>query len=197
MGNYAAVVIGTSAGGSAALAQILPVFPANYPLPLIVVQHLHPWQKGPAVVYYARKCALTLKEADEKALVQPGHVYFAPSNYHLLIEADHTFSLSIDGKVNYTRPSIDVLFESAVDVYGAQLIGVILTGANADGAEGLRQIKAHGGLAIVQDPATAEVPYMPEAALRATPVDYVLSLLEIARVLVELGTGKSGPLQGR
>ena len=112
----------------------------------------------------------------DKEAIKPANVYFAPPNYHLLINDDKTFSLSIDDKVNYARPSIDVLFESAVDVYAPWLVGVILTGANNDGAQGLRLIKERGGLAIVQDPQTAESAYMPKAALEATQVDYVLPL---------------------
>ena len=185
--GYEAIVIGTSAGGAAALAELLPVFPAAYPLPIVVVQHLHPLQESAAVVHYDRRCVLTIKEAAEKEPVRPGHVYLAPPNYHLLIEDDKTFSLSIDPKVNYSRPSIDVLFESAVDVYSPRLIGVILTGASHDGAQGLRLIKENGGLTVVQDPATAEVSYMPQAALQATRVDYVLPLAEIGQLLVEQG----------
>ncbi len=185
--GYEAVVMGASAGGGAALAALFPLFPAAYPLPLIVVQHLHPLQTSAAPIYLDSDCALTIKEAEEKEPIEPGYVYFAPPNYHLLIEDDRSFSLSVDERVNYVRPSIDVLFESAVDAYGPHLVGVILTGANHDGAQGLRLIKEHGGLTIVQDPATAEAPYMPRAALQATRVDHVLSLAEIGQLLAEQG----------
>ncbi|MBN1876767.1 MAG: chemotaxis protein CheB, partial [Anaerolineae bacterium] len=140
MSEYQAIVIGVSAGGTTALKQLLPVFPRTYPLPLIIVQHLHPQQDKTLIELYNNLSALTVKEADEKEPIRPGYAYFAPPNYHLLIEDDKTFSLSIDEKVNYARPAIDVLFESAVDVYGPHLIGVILTGANNDGAAGLRRI---------------------------------------------------------
>jgi two-component system chemotaxis response regulator CheB len=183
--QYQAVVIGTSAGGLTALTKLLTAFPATYSLPIIVVQHLHPLQDNLFVENLDRTSALIVKEADEKESIEAGHAYFAPPNYHLLIEDDRTFSLSVDAKVNYARPAIDVLFASAVDVYGPRLIGVILTGANDDGTQGLRWIKDRGGLTIVQDPETAEVPFMPRAAIAATQVDHILALPEIARLLIE------------
>lgn len=183
---YQIIVIGGSAGAVTALHELLPVFPAGYPLPIVVVQHLHPQQDSYWIKHFANRCALPLKEAEEKEPIQGGCIYFAPPNYHLLIEADKTFSLSVDARVNYARPSIDVLFESAADAYALRLVGVILTGANDDGAHGLRYIKERGGLTIVQDPHTAESSYMPRAALAATPVDYVLPLPEIGRLLVEI-----------
>ena len=116
-------------------------------------------------------------------------IYIAPPNYHLLVEADRTFSLSIDEPVNYARPSIDVLFETAADVYKTNLIGVILTGANTDGSHGLKRIKETGGLSVVQDPSTAEADTMPRAAIAAVDVDYVLPLEEIGKVLTMLADG--------
>lgn len=187
MRRYHIVVMGVSAGGTAALKVLLPFFTANYPLPIVVVQHLHPTQTNFLVTHFNTHCALTVKEADEKEPLLPGMVYFAPPNYHLLIEPDKTLALSVDAKVNYSRPSIDVLFESAADVYKAGVIGVVMTGANNDGAAGLREIKAQGGLAIVQDPATAESPYMPQAAIAATQVDYILPLPNIGALLMEKG----------
>jgi two-component system chemotaxis response regulator CheB len=185
--RYKIVVIGSSAGGMAALTDLLSALPATYSLPTVIVQHLHPSQDTTFVEYFDRECALSVKEADEKEAIKAGHVYFAPPNYHLLIEDDGTFSLSVDEKVNYVRPAIDVLFESAVDVYGGGVIGVILTGANDDGALGMRLIKERGGLTIVQDPATAEAPIMPQAVIAATQVDHVLALPEIARLLAKQG----------
>jgi len=184
--QYQIIVIGGSAGAVTALRELLPVFQEGYPLPIVVVQHLHPQQDNYLIRHFADHCILPLKEAEEKEPIQGGRIYFAPPNYHLLIEADKTFSLSIDARVNYARPSIDVLFESAADAYAPGLVGVILTGANNDGARGLRYIKERGGLTIVQDPRTAEVAYMPRAALAATPVDYVLSLAAIGRLLVAI-----------
>ena len=184
---HSAVVIGCSAGGSAALEQILPALPAGYSLPVIVVQHLHPLQTGTALTYFCKGCDLLLKDAEDKEPIQPGTVYFAPANYHLMVEDEHIFSLSVDEKVNYTRPSIDVLFESASDVYGPALIGIILSGGNQDGSAGLRTIKMRGGIAVVQDPESAEVPFMPEAAMAAVEVDYVLTPEKIGEYLCGVG----------
>ena len=184
-GIYEAIVIGTSAGGSAALKEILPELPKDYNLPVIIVQHMHPLQAGPAIIHNCTECALEVKEAEEKESVQPGYVYFAPANYHLLIEDDRSFALSIDEKVNYTRPSIDVLFESAADVYGSRLIGIILSGANNDGVAGMLRIKRSGGLVIVQDPDTADAPFMPNAVLEAISVDYKLAPRSIGHLLKE------------
>jgi len=167
-----------------ALSELLPVFPADYPLPIVIAQHLHPQQNDYFIEHFASKCAMTVKEACEKEPVRAGCIYFAPPNYHLLIEDNETFALSIDERVNYSRPSIDVLFESAVDVYAPNLIGVILTGANNDGARGLRLIRERGGLTIVQDPSTAESAYMPQAALALTQADYVLGLQDIGKLLL-------------
>ncbi|GEM_PF-76937 len=185
--NFVEVSVSDTGVGMAALTKLLPVFPKEYPLPIIVVQHLHPSQGDFMPKYFDKKCALTVKEADEKEPIKPGYIYFAPPNYHLLVEDDETFSLSADAKVNFSRPSVDVLFESAVDAYKSGLIGIVLTGANDDGANGLRLIKKQGGLTIVQDPETAEVPLMPQSAMKATKVDYVLSLEEMGNLLVELG----------
>lgn len=144
--KYKAVVIGVSAGGMAALIKLLSMLPSDFSLPLVIVQHLHPEQGHFYVEYLNQKIELTAKEADEKEIVRPGYIYFAPPDYHLLIEEDGTFSLSADEKVNYSRPSIDVLFESAVDTYGSHLIGIVLTGANNDGAYGLSLIRENRGL---------------------------------------------------
>jgi two-component system chemotaxis response regulator CheB len=186
MAKYQAVVIGASAGGTAALQKILPFLPADFPLPIVIVQHLHPLQDGAAIIYYSGGCALVVKDADEKELVRSGFVYFAPPNYHLLIENDHTFSLSVDAKIHFTRPSVDVLFESAADAYGADLIGVILSGANQDGAAGLLRIKQRGGVTVVQDLQDAEVSYMPNAAIETANPDHILAADGICNFLIEL-----------
>ena len=195
--KFDAIVIGGSAGAIAALAMLLPRIPENYPFPVIVVLHLHPLQDRYFLEHLGKTCNLRVKEADEKENIQAGYIYFAPPNYHLLIENDKTFSLSIDEKVNYTRPSIDVLFESAARAYGSHLIAIILTGANNDGAEGLRLVKQKGGLVIVQDPKTAESSYMPTAALQATTPDFVLGLEEIGRWLANLAQTSPLPLQSQ
>jgi two-component system chemotaxis response regulator CheB len=184
--SYQIIVIGGSAGAMTALTELLPLIPAGYPLPIVIVVHLHPRQDSSHIERLSCQCALQVKEADEKELLQPGTIYLAPANYHLLIEKDHTFSLSVDERVNYSRPAIDVLFESAAQAYGSHVVGVVLTGANNDGAAGLRHIKERGGLAVVQDPRTAESTYMPQAALEAVPVDHVLSVPEIGQLFVKL-----------
>lgn len=182
-GKYAAVVIGVSSGGMEALNQIMSQLSHNFALPVVVVQHQHPHADDFLARYLDEHCQLNVKQAEEKEKISPGTVYIAPANYHLLIEHDATFSLSVSERVNYARPSIDVLFETAADVYGSKVIGIILTGANNDGSLGIKTIKAYGGLAIVQKPETAEAQEMPRAALEATPVDYVLTLREIGPLL--------------
>ena len=191
--RYQAVVMGLSAGGLNALQILLPTLPVAFTMPIVIVQHLHPQQERSFLEWLARACSLPVREAEEKESARPGIVYFAPPNYHLLIESDRTFSLSIDPKVNFSRPSIDVLFETAAEVYGRWLIGIVLTGASRDGAAGLRRIKENGGLAIVQDPADAQSPAMPSAALTETAVDHVLKLTEIGELLARLG----GPVVGK
>jgi two-component system, chemotaxis family, protein-glutamate methylesterase/glutaminase len=181
--NFEAVVIGTSTGGMEALRTILQAMPSNFPLPIIVVQHLHPHSDNFLSQYLNEKSELTVKQADEKENIEPGVVYLAPPNYHLLIETDKTFSLSTTPRVNYARPAIDVLFDTAADAYGEKLIGIVLTGANDDGSRGLKRIKEMGGLAIVQDPATAEISSMPKAAIAIANVDYILPLDQIAPFL--------------
>ncbi len=181
--QYDAVVIGVSAGGLDALNVLLPPLSEQFGLAIIVVQHLHPHSHSFWIHTLAEKCRITVKQADEKEPILPGTAYIAPPNYHLLIEDDRTFSLAIFERINYARPSIDVLFETAAQVYGARVIGIILTGANDDGSKGLKQIKESGGLTIVQDPASAEVPSMPQAAIAATDVDHVLRLPGIASLL--------------
>jgi len=171
---YEVVLIGTSTGGTEALFQVFKALLPDFSLPILVIQHLHPLQDKATIVEFHENCMIPIKEAEEQELIRPGQVYFAPPNYHLLIEDDHTFVFSIDTQVNFARPSIDVLFESAVDVYGKHIIGIILTGANHDGAQGLQLIGNKGGLTIVQDPETAIAPAMPLAAIAATKVNHIL-----------------------
>lgn len=184
--KYKAIVIGVSAGGMKALDKVLVNLPADYALPVIIVQHMNPVSDDFLPRYLNEKCQINVKQADEKEKVLPGIVYIAPPNYHLLVEDDETFSLSIDKPVNYARPSIDVLFETAADVYGKGLIGVILTGASSDGSNGLKKIKDSGGLTVAQDPETAESATMPLAAIKATQVDYILPLEEVGPFLCRL-----------
>lgn len=194
-----AIVIGVSAGGLHALKTMLPMLPAAFPSPLAIVQHLDPHADSYLSEYLNQISAITVKEAEDKEMLIPGTAYVAPPGYHLLIEPDGSFSLSVDEKVNFSRPSIDLLFESAADAFGQATIGIVLTGANADGAKGLHTIKARGGLAIVQNPETAQVPYMPKSAIEMTHIDYIVNLERIAPLLVQLlckggtyGTGTKG-----
>jgi two-component system, chemotaxis family, protein-glutamate methylesterase/glutaminase len=185
--SFEAVVIGASAGAIQALSHILPTLPADYRLPVLVVVHVPPDRSDIAPLFQA-KCRVPVREAEDKEPIVSGCIYFAPSDYHLLVEEDRTISLSVDEPVLYSRPSIDVLFESAADTYGAGLIGIILTGANEDGAEGLRAVASAGGLALVEDPSEAFAPAMPSAALARCGEAQPMSLEAIAARLVNLGT---------
>jgi two-component system, chemotaxis family, protein-glutamate methylesterase/glutaminase len=184
--NYEAAVIGVSSGGLRALKTLLQPLPANFSIPLVLVQHIGASSDGFWIEMLNNTCSLKVKEAEEKEEILKGHVYVAPANYHLLIEANRTFALSADSRVNFARPSIDVLFESAARAYANNLIGIILTGSNHDGANGMKTIKEAGGLVIAEDPATATSPFMPEAAIRATQIDHVLPLEKIVNLLLKL-----------
>ena len=179
------VVIGASFGGFDALKVVLGALPGTFPIPIAVVQHQASIGPGLAVLLQ-RYTALVVLDAEDKDTAYPGRVYLAPPGYHLLAEEDGGFALSVDEPVWHARPSIDVLFESAAEVYGIGAIGVILTGTGGDGAAGLAQIHARGGIAIVQDPATAARPAMPAAALARTAVNWVLPLDQIGPQLVAL-----------
>ncbi len=181
--NIKAVVIGTSAGGLQALKTLLPSLPATFPCPLMIVQHMSPHSDNYMVRMLDGLSAIRVKEADEKEPIVPGTAYIAPPDYHLLVEEDFTLSLSMEEKVNYSRPSIDVLFETAADAYGPYLLGIVLTGANADGADGLAYIKKKGGYIVVQQPADAESPAMPRAAIEKAVPHKVLTLSEIISFL--------------
>ena len=182
-GRVGAVVIGTSAGGVEALSVILPALPATFRPPVFVVLHLPRERPSLLTHIFESRCAVPRREAEDKEPIEAGTVYFAPPDYHLLIERDGTLALSRDDQVNFSRPSIDVLFESAAEAYHARLLGVILTGANSDGAAGLAAVRSAGGIAVVQDPAEAQAAAMVEAALARTAVDYVLPLRAIAALL--------------
>jgi two-component system chemotaxis response regulator CheB len=180
-----AVVIGASAGALQALSQILPALPADYPLPILVVVHIPADRRNMLAPLFQDKCRIAVREAEDKEPALPGVIYFAPPDYHLLVEADGTLSLSSDEEVLYSRPSIDVLFESAADAYGEALIGIVLTGANPDGAQGLKAIADAGGTALVEDPAGAYADAMPLAALKACPTAHAMPLSDIADYLMK------------
>ena len=181
-----AMVIGASSGGLKALRTILRVLPGNFPFAIMVVMHRHPHSDDYLEKSLDNDCFMRVKQADEKEVIRNGTVYLAPPNYHLLIEDALTLSLSVAETVNFARPAIDVLFESAAYVYGQRLTGLILTGANRDGAGGLKKIKEMGGLILVQDPRTAEASAMPRAAIAVADPDYILPLDEIGGFLRNL-----------
>ena len=182
---YEIVVIGTSWGGLNALSRVVSGLPATYALPVVVVQHRSPDTPGFLAELLQTHTRLCVVEVDDKRPIAAGHVYVAPSNYHVLIEPGF-FSLTTDAPVRYSRPSIDVTFVSAADEYGQRTVGVVLTGANEDGASGLKRIVDRGGYAIVQDPATAEGAAMPRAALRAVPEARIVPLDSIANHLINI-----------
>ena len=178
-----AVVIGTSAGGVEALMLLLPALPANLQAAVLVVIHLPRERPSLLVEIFAPRCVVPVREAHDKEPVQPGTVYFAPPDYHLLVDEGPQLSLSTDELVNFSRPSIDVLFESAADVYGERLLGMVLTGGNSDGAEGLAAVQRRGGRTAVQAPQTAVVSLMPQSALKRVAADHVLPLDGLAALL--------------
>ena len=181
-----AVVIGTSAGGVDALATLLRDLPLPWHLPLVVVIHLPQRRDSRLADVFRQRLPIPVQEAEDKAPVAGGTLYFAPPSYHLSIERERVFSLSCEPPVLWSRPSIDLLMQSAADAYGPTLAGLLLTGANPDGAEGLRRIQQAGGLTAVQDPAEAEVDTMPRAALALLTPDCILPLRGLHTLLVEL-----------
>ncbi|HET7794983.1 MAG TPA: chemotaxis protein CheB [Rhizobacter sp.] len=184
-----AIAIGTSAGGVEALSVLLPALKPGLAAAVMVVLHLPRERPSLLVEIFMPRCALPVREAQDKEPVQPGHLYFAPADYHLLVDEGPCLSLSVDEPVHFSRPSIDVLFESAADIYGERLLGIVLTGANQDGAEGLATIHRLGGITVVQEPDSAYAPLMPQSALRCGPVDHVLPLEGIADLLRALNEG--------
>jgi len=186
-GRVEAIVIGGSAGAFSALKVLVPALPPALAVPVLVVIHLPPDRPSAIAEVFQQEALRRVKEADDKEPLVAGTVYFAPPAYHLLIETDRTLSLSADDPVHHSRPSIDVLFESAADAFGGGLLAVVLSGANEDGARGLKAVVDAGGQAIVQDPADAEHPLMPTAALRATAANAVLPVDGIAAMFATLG----------
>jgi two-component system chemotaxis response regulator CheB len=188
--EYEAIAIGVSAGGLKALTGLFSGLSSKFPLPIIVTQHLHPSEESSLVGLLRREIHLNVKEADDKEELRPGCIYIAPPNYHLLIERNRTISLSSDDKVNYSRPSIDVMFESAALAWHSQLIGIILTGASSDGSAGIETIKKMGGMTIAEDPLSAEFPVMPQFAINTGAIDKILSLEKINKFLISLSYAK-------
>ncbi|EAU66119.1 chemotaxis response regulator protein-glutamate methylesterase group 2operon [Stigmatella aurantiaca DW4/3-1] len=171
-----------------ALSVLLPALPKDFRPALLIVMHLPRERPSLLIEIFERKCALPVREAQDKELVQPGTVYFAPPDYHLLVDVGPSLALSADDPVYFSRPSIDVLFESAADIYGPQLAAIILTGANADGARGTAAVREAGGITVVQAPETAMSAAMPTAAIAQGPIDFILPLDQVARVLRAMGS---------
>lgn len=184
--KYDAIVIGTSAGGLSALSAVLGALPESFHLPVIVVQHRSADNPDLLEQVLSYKVALPVCLAEEKDTIKGGCVYCAPAGYHLLIETDRTFSLSYDPPVNFSRPSIDVLFETAAAAYGPALLAIILTGASRDGAEGIQKVRKSGGTTIAQQPANAQFPYMPQAAVDTGSVQHILDLQGITSFLLAM-----------
>ncbi len=179
------VVVGTSTGGLNALQMLLPALQQEFSCAVVVVQHRGKEPGSQLRDFLQRSSPLPVKEPEDKEPILGGQVYLAPRDYHLLVERGN-FALSTEAPVYFARPSIDVLFESAADAHGETVVGVILTGANGDGARGLAKIKSAGGTAIVQEPASAQASAMPEAAIAATNIDRILPLKEIGIFLSDV-----------
>ena len=186
-----AIVIGASAGGVDALVGLLPALPVSRKLATVCILHLPGDRESRLAELFDARLDLPVREAADKEGVEPGTLYFAGAGYHLSIEADRVFSLSCEPPVHYARPAIDVLMESAADAYGAALAGILLTGANSDGAEGMQKIRQRGGLTVVQDPGEAQAATMPEKAISLCAPHLVLPLADIRKLLPLLETTTS------
>ncbi|MDD0974134.1 chemotaxis protein CheB [Pseudomonas fontis] len=186
MNPVEAIVLGASAGGVSALLTVFAALPRDYPIPLLCVLHLPDDRHSQLAEVFSRRLHRPVREAQDKQHIEPGMIYVAGPGYHLSVERDRSVSLSQEERVHFSRPSIDFLFESAADAYGRGLVGVLLTGANEDGARGLARIQQCGGRTIVQDPAQAQVAVMPEAALALLRPDHILPLNGIGHLLATL-----------
>ncbi|MCP2072264.1 UNVERIFIED_ORG: two-component system chemotaxis response regulator CheB [Pseudomonas lini] len=181
-----AIVVGASAGGVEALLKVFGHLRKGFGVPILVVLHLPDERDSQLASVFGHRLAVPVEEARDKQDVVPGTLYVASPGYHLSVEADRSLSLSLEDPVHHSRPSIDVLFESAADVYGANLLAVVLTGANSDGAKGLARVRELGGVTVVQDPDEAHVSTMPEAALALHEPDHILTLQDIGQLLAGL-----------
>jgi two-component system chemotaxis response regulator CheB len=188
--KYRAVLIGGSSGIMEALPEILHPLPDSFPLPLIIITHLYKNDGGGFCAHLGSLVHLPVQEAIDKQIIEPAHIYTAPANYHLLAERNGTLALSVDARVKWSRPSIDVLFESAAIAFGQQLIAVILSGSNDDGARGMKCIYEAGGICIAQDPASAISPVMPESCIQSANIELVLPPADIGAKLIKLADSK-------
>ena len=183
---FDAIVIGASTGGIDALSVLLPALPARLQAAVMIVVHIPPQRNSLLHTLFQGRCALPVSEAEPRETIVPGHVYFAPPDYHLMVESDRTWALSQDAPVHYSRPSIDVLFETAAWSYGPRLLGILLTGANEDGARGMQAISEAGGSTWAQSPDTALASVMPQSAIALGAVEHVLTLPQMAKRLQNL-----------
>lgn len=183
---FKAVIIGGSAGSFRVITRILQTIPKNYPLPVLLNLHRLKHVRSGFVEALSIKSNIPVIEPYDKESIKPGRAYLAPSNYHMYIELNKKIALSTEEPVNHSRPSIDVSFETAAQTYGKNLLGIILSGANRDGAHGLKKLKNQGGTAIVQNPEECEVPTMTQAALKLTEADYILSSSQIIDFLLNI-----------
>jgi two-component system, chemotaxis family, protein-glutamate methylesterase/glutaminase len=182
--KYKAIVLGVSAGGMETLNKLFSLLDKEFKVPVIIVQHISPDQEFDFLMgHYSNIAKHIVKEVEEKESIKEGIIYFAPPNYHVLIEDDYTLSLSVEEKINYSRPSIDILFSSAAYVYLSRLIAIVLTGANGDGSNGALDVKENGGYVIAQDTKEALYPVMPQITIDKVKVDKILTIKEIAEFL--------------
>jgi two-component system, chemotaxis family, protein-glutamate methylesterase/glutaminase len=193
---HSIVAIGTSWGGLMAMTKLLSELPAEFPIPIVVVQHRSKDSDKLLSQLLQDATPLRVCEVEDKDQLEAGRVYIAPADYHVMVERG-SLSLTVEEPIRYSRPSIDVMFTSAGDAYGKEAIGIVLTGANEDGARGLAHIVKRGGKALVQSPRTAEIPIMPDAAIRAVPTAEVLTLPQIGKRLVALSAETANALTGR
>jgi two-component system, chemotaxis family, protein-glutamate methylesterase/glutaminase len=184
--DFKMIIMGGSAGSLQVILKVLEYIKPGFTIPILLVLHRNSSYPSPLEELIVQRTVLKVREIEEKDPIDKGYVYICPPDYHVLIEKEKTFSLDDSEKVNYSRPSIDVVFKSASDAYGANLICILLSGANADGADGLRYTKNNGGLTIIQDPEEAEVPFMPQEALKRLKADYVLDSNQITGFLNSL-----------
>jgi two-component system, chemotaxis family, protein-glutamate methylesterase/glutaminase len=195
--QLSAIAIGGSAGSIDALSQLLPALAADSGVAVLVVVHLPRERDSKLAEIFSKRCRVRLVEAEDKQPLEPGHVYFAPPDYHLLVDRGPAVALSSDELVHYSRPAIDPLFESAADVYGRGLMGIVLSGANEDGAAGLAAVARAGGVTLVQSPGEAVASDMPLAAIRAVPASRVLTIAELAALLGGVRQGRYQPSSDR
>lgn len=181
------LVIGGSAGSLQLILTVVTAIGDSFPMPVLVVLHRNAGFESTLESLFSSRTGLSIKEVEEKDLLVAGTVYLCPADYHVLLEYDHTFSLDYSERVHFSRPSIDVTFRSAADVYGGGLMALLLSGGNADGAEGMQYVKGCGGVTVVQDPLSAEVPYMPQQALMRMIPDHILPSEEIPAFIRDWG----------